>query len=479
MSNIGKEVTFAHIDGEIVGIATILKGKVRTFKSYGLQEGLDILRMQAGPKSNGSLCAIATIVPPKSFVYPLESINQPATSNDAAQVILESKNFGAGDIATALQFYTGNVASYESLEGDSVAFATPGGWLQDLKLDNYNVKLIPHLFALNESPGLHLHIGWNSCDLTLIENGRIRITRTFDTGGLGRVARLLGPRGKELLLSEFNEESTPSSDSEIYTFAEDIFVEYFSTLEDWNSKGLLESQKLYLHGIGTLLKQVIDIMRSEGIEPYLSKEDEENLSLLDKRFQSLGFMQLLLSRKKILEMEFILLRSNRKDIKAIEIKAKRNYFNKFKLIKAMFLIIASGIILIVALTVSSNLNKTQIAPPSESKDLSNSNVLVPNKPEIVITDKAVTNTTGLEFKDLGCENQIGILKEFLEETPNITTLTENSTLNIFVDQMRISFAQCGVEGKNDLYELFYNNQYSSWTVSNKVDKEKLKPLSES
>ena len=479
MSNYEKEVTFAHIDGEIVGIATILKGKVRTLKSYGLQEGLDILRIQAGPKSNDSLSTIVTIVPPKSYVYPIESINQPATQNDAAQLLLESKNFGAGEIATALQFYTGDTALYESLEGDSVAFATPGGWLQDLRLDGYNIKLVPHVFALNESPGLHLHIGWNSCELILIENGRIRITRSFATGGLGRVARLLGPRGKELLLNEFNEESTPSSDSEIYTFAEEIFDEYLSTLEDWKSKGLVQSEKLYLHGVGTLLKQIIDIMRSEGIEPYLSKEDEESLSLLDKRFQLLGFMQLLLSRKRISEIEIILLRGNRKDIKAIEIKAKKNNFNKYKLVKALFLIITSVITLFVAITLSSQLNKTQITPPSERNDLGNSNISVPNKAGISTADRDETSNTGIDFKDLACENQIGILKEFLEETPDISTISDKSTLNTFKEQMGKSFAQCGIEGKNDVYEIFYNEEYSSWTVSNKVDIVNLEPLTAS
>ena len=42
-----------------------------------------------------------------------------------------------------------------------------------------------------------------------------------------------------------------------------------------------------------------------------------------------------------------------------------------------------------------------------------------------------------------------------------------------------SFAQCGIEGKNDVYEIFYNEEYSSWTVSNKVDIVNLEPLTAS
>ena len=479
MGHDDKGATFAHIDGEIVGISTILKGKVKTLRIYNLQEGLDALRVLAGPKSVNSLSIVTTTVSPKSYVYPIENIVEPTTQNNAAQLVMESKNYGVGDIATALQFHKADANLYESLEGDGVAFATPGGWLQDLKLDTYAVKLVPHIFALNESPGLHLHIGWNGCDLTLIENGRIRITNSFSTGGLSRVARLLGPRGKELLLNEFNEESTPSSDSEIYTFAEDVFSEYFSTIEEWRSKGLIESQKLYLHGFGTMLRQILDISRSEGIEPNLSKEDEENLSLLDKRFLLLGFTQLILSRKRISEIEFILLRSNRKDAKAIEIKTKKNNLNKFKLIKAMFAIIVSSVLLLVAVTISSNLNKEQYNPPSEDRNTVEKIISVPEEPEIANIGSTNSDAPKFDFKDLGCENQIGILKEFLVETPNTKEITDNSMLTSFIGQMFVTFNQCGLEMKNDRYESFYNDQYSPWTEYNKLDKVTLKPLSAS
>lgn len=464
----------AHIDGKVTALLTIKLGKVTNLDIQSTDIGLEKVKDLAGKKSKGSKI-IVSVVPPKYQAFKVIDLDLDMSSDEIAEQLANSKKADALNTATAIQIYPNNNPQDSSSKVQGVGFVTPSGWLSDLGLIPYNIVAVPHVFIYNNTAGLHLHIGWNSADVTSIKEGRIIATKSLKSGGLSRVAKRLGSYGEKLVLDEMRGITSPASSSELLLYFEGAIEEYLEVTSDWEERGLISDSKLQIYGFGTLLPMFYDALVLNKVEARLDKEALEQLSLLPKEKVNIGSIGLLTSKRIYEEGEFILMPNLRKRIRAVKLDNAPKSTKNLKLTKILVALIGALSILYAAYTFS-NSNQEGVVPPSERVS-SNEMIVekdVENNGSSRYTGGALeipTNTLPSSEPStpvLSCDEYFDQAIRFLKDYPIVLKEDTINDKNGYMALMNKFFESCKVEEKNSVYEKFYNDEFLPWATSNEI-----------
>ena len=465
---------FAHIDGKVTALLTIKLGKVTNLEIQSTAIGLEKVKDLAGKKSKGSKI-IVTVVPPKYQAFKVIDLDLDMSSDEIAEQLANSKKADKLDTATTIQIYPNSNPQDSSSKVQGVGLVTPSGWLSELGLIPYNIVAVPHVFIFNKTDGLHLHIGWNSADVTSIKEGRIIATKSLKCGGLSRVAKRLGPYGEKLVLDEMRGVASPASSSELLLYFEGAIEEYLEVISDWEERELISDSKLQIYGFGTLIPMFYDALNMNKVEARLDKETLEQLSLLPKEKVNIGSIGLLTSKRVFEEGEFILMPNLRKRIKAIKLDDAPKRTKKLQFKKIFVALIGALSILYAAYTFS-NSNQGGVVPPSERASSNEMRVEkdVENKENSRDTDRELEipkNTLPSSEPStpvLSCDEYFDQAVRFIKENPIVLKEDTINDKNGYMALLNKFFESCKVEEKNNLYEKFYKNEFLPWATSNEI-----------